>query len=154
MVDVNVHPAKTVVKFVSDKSVFDAFYYTVRDALDGENKPEAPAPKQESFYRSMTVQQYKETAVPAVEIKKPLGSYVARPTETAAPVGTVHPAIAADKSAVTAVHDVAPEKDKPFTATLPTVSGRQVTYHITPPAAQESPKEQPAAELPDRKAHV
>ena len=52
-VDVNVHPAKTVVKFVSDKAVFDALYYTVRDALDAENKPAAPAPRQESFYQSM-----------------------------------------------------------------------------------------------------
>ena len=74
-VDVNVHPAKTVVKFVSDKTVFDALYYTVRDALDAENKPAAPAPKQESFYQTMTVQQYKEAAVPKTEEKKPLGSY-------------------------------------------------------------------------------
>ena len=44
MVDVNVHPAKTVVKFVSDKAVFDALYYTVRDTLDAENKPAASAP--------------------------------------------------------------------------------------------------------------
>ena len=74
-VDVNVHPAKTVVKFVSDKTVFDALYYTVRDALDAENKPAAPAPKQESFYQTMTVQQYKEAAAPKTEEKKPLGSY-------------------------------------------------------------------------------
>jgi len=70
------------VKFVSDKAVFDALYYTVRDALDAENKPAVPAPKQESFYQSMTVQQYKEKTA-AAEMKKPLGSYTQRP---AAPV--------------------------------------------------------------------
>ena len=30
--DVNVHPAKTVVKFVNDKEAFNAVYYTVLDA--------------------------------------------------------------------------------------------------------------------------
>ena len=40
-VDVNVHPAKTVVKFVSDKTAFDAVYYTVMDALDGSS-PQGP----------------------------------------------------------------------------------------------------------------
>ncbi len=79
MVDVNVHPAKTVVKFVSDKAVFDALYYTVLDTLDAENKPAAPAPRQESFYQNMTVQQYKEAAAPKPEEKKPLGSYTTRP---------------------------------------------------------------------------
>ncbi len=41
-VDVNVHPAKTVVKFLSDKTVFDAVHYTVKDALDREGQPAAP----------------------------------------------------------------------------------------------------------------
>lgn len=40
-VDVNVHPAKTVVKFAREKEVFDAVYHTVLDALD---HPAAPAP--------------------------------------------------------------------------------------------------------------
>ena len=136
-VDVNVHPAKTVVKFVSDKAVFDALYYTVRDALDAENQPQAAAPRQESFYQSMTVQQYKEKAAP-VEVKKPLGSYVSRP---AAPE---KPAIPARPVLHGAVHDVAPQKDKPFTVTAPTHDGRQVTYEITPPAPQEE-KKTPAA---------
>ena len=35
-VDVNVHPTKTEVKFVSDKQVFDTVYYTVLSALTGE----------------------------------------------------------------------------------------------------------------------
>ena len=147
MVDVNVHPAKTVVKFVSDKAVFDAFYYTVRDALDGENKPEAPAPRQESFYQTMTAQQFKEKTAPAPEVRKPLGSYTARP---AAPVKPAIPA----KPAALAFHDVAPQKDQPFTATVPDRSGREMTYHITPPAAVEEKPAQTAVELPAEPAPV
>ena len=146
-VDVNVHPAKTVVKFVSDKAVFDAFYYTVRDTLDGENRAAEPVPRQESFYQSMTVQQYKEKAAPAAEVKKPLGSYVSRPAEPVRPVNpTIPPAVPA-KPAVLAVHDVA-EKDKPFTATVPSRDGREVTYQIAPPVVQEEKPVQTAVELP------
>ena len=92
-VDVNVHPAKTVVKFVSDKSVFDAVYYTVLDTLNAEKRPvSAPvqassATKKEDFYQSMTVQQYQKTApkVTAPMEKKPLGSFtVAKTIESAA----------------------------------------------------------------------
>ncbi|MDO4354856.1 MAG: DNA mismatch repair endonuclease MutL, partial [Clostridia bacterium] len=38
-VDVNVHPAKTEVKFSEEKKVFDAVYQTVRSALEAEDKP-------------------------------------------------------------------------------------------------------------------
>ena len=38
-VDVNVHPAKTQVKFAREKDVFDAVYHTVMDALDNDGKP-------------------------------------------------------------------------------------------------------------------
>jgi DNA mismatch repair protein MutL len=59
-VDVNVHPAKTEVKFLNEKKVFDTVYYSVLSALEAEGrhpvfqmeqtKPKAPPP---AFDRTM-----------------------------------------------------------------------------------------------------
>lgn len=38
LVDVNVHPAKTEVKFVNEKSVFDAIYFAVKSAIMKDNE--------------------------------------------------------------------------------------------------------------------
>lgn len=130
--DVNVHPAKTVVKFVNDKEAFNAVYYTVLDALNTPT-PQPQKPQQESFYQTMTVQQYRER-VPQPEEKKPLGSYTVRP--------------AAPASQPLEVHDVAPRKGEAFTVTS---SG--VSYRITPPAVQEEPSA-PAASMPEEAVPV
>ena len=157
-VDVNVHPAKTVVKFLSDKTVFDAVHYTVKDALDREGQP-APAEKK-PFYQTMTAQEFRETAPAPQGVKlpfvsgRPVGSGGAdRPTVNrfapAAPTvqtprETVQPA-AAPQGDVWQVRDAAPEAGKAFTVP----SGREgVVYRITPPdAPEDSPvREQAAAE--------
>ena len=157
-VDVNVHPAKTVVKFLSDKTVFDAVHYTVKDALDREGQP-APAEKK-PFYQTMTAQEFRETAPAPQGVKlpfvsgRPVGSAGAdHPTVNrfapAAPTvqtprETVQPA-AVPQGDVWQVRDAAPEAGKAFTVP----SGREgVVYRITPPdAPEDSPaREQAAAE--------
>ena len=157
-VDVNVHPAKTVVKFLSDKTVFDAVHYTVKDALDREGQP-APAEKK-PFYQTMTAREFRETTPAPQGVKlpfvsgRPVGSAGAdRPTVNrfapAAPTvqtprETAQPA-AAPQGDVWQVQDAAPEAGKAFTVP----SGREgVVYRITPPdAPEDSPaREQAAAE--------
>ena len=150
-VDVNVHPAKTVVKFVSDKTVFDAVYHTVTSALDEEGRP--PKPAEKPFFQTMTAAEFRarpDAPAPKSAVAVPEGRAVgSAPARTYAPVSTPAPA-----APVLEVRDVAPEADKPFTA--PT-SRPGAVYHITPPAPAPEPVPEPepaqqTIELPDAPA--
>ena len=150
-VDVNVHPAKTVVKFVSDKTVFDAVYHTVTSALDEEGRP--PKPAEKPFFQTMTAAEFRarpDAPAPKSAVAVPEGRAVgSAPARTYAPVSAPAPA-----APVLEVRDVAPEPSKPFTAPA---SRPGTVYHITPPAPAPEPVPEPepaqqTIQLPDAPA--
>nr|WP_325229616.1 DNA mismatch repair endonuclease MutL [uncultured Oscillibacter sp.] len=93
-VDVNVHPAKTAVKFAQEQAVFNAVYHTVLDALaeQGGPVPAAPADPEKTvnprgdFFQSMDAKAYREQgAKPAAPAPRPSAPLPAWDTERTGP---------------------------------------------------------------------
>ena len=145
-VDVNVHPAKTQVKFAREKEVFDAVYHTVLDGLEAKNAPAPAAPKpaetanpRNDFFLNMDAKTFRQSAG-------------AVPAKSAAPS---RPAYQTEWKSVPKVADV--EKKPAYEVRRPAVSafGTAPASVIPKTAPAESrptpvniPKPAPAAEKP------
>ena len=79
-VDVNVHPAKTQVKFAREHDVFDAVFHTVMDALDARggavtkpvSQPQQVQNPRQDFFQSMDAKTYREQgSKPSAPAPKP-----------------------------------------------------------------------------------
>ena len=171
-VDVNVHPAKTVVKFLNERNAFDAVYYAVKSALEqGGEKPKlapAPAPqpaavpvKHENFYKSMTAEEYRAHTAPVAgrpltsfstrQSYTPVSSELGGSTRVADSVQPVAPQPAAPTAPTAPVFarpvPVAPAPAAPVFETAPTVEAAPEEPIIeSAPIAMELPAEEPVQE--------
>ncbi len=177
-VDVNVHPAKTEVKFLAERSAFDCVHYGVRSALENVTarpamhlapqksaaaqvqtaKARTQAGQQQDFYKKMTPEQFRAFSNTleqgrAVQATPAQAKAVLHSVETDLPQHRVAD-WAASKKAAPQPPTPAPKQVFVPTETVkpvvtPAPAAEPAPKHVPEPAPQEPEQEQAALPLPE-----